>query len=53
MDSGRLTIDETYAVIAYVLSLNSIADDDAVVGSENLAEVAMPNKRVLCCRGSL
>ena len=43
-DSGRLTVDETYAVTAYVLFLSGIVEDDAVLGHENLADVAMPNK---------
>ena len=43
-DSGRLTVDETYAVTAYVLFLRGILESDAVVGHENLADVAMPNK---------
>lgn len=43
-DSGRLTVDETYAVTAYVLFLSGIVEDHAVVGHENLADVAMPNK---------
>ena len=43
-DSGRLTVDETYAVTAYVLSLSGIVESDAVVGHENLTDVAMPNK---------
>ena len=43
-DSGRLTVDETYAVTAYVLFLSGILESDAVVGHENLADVAMPNK---------
>ena len=43
-DSGRLTINETYAVTAYVLFLSGIVESDAVVGHETLADVAMPNK---------
>ena len=43
-DSGRLTVDETYAVTAYVLFLSGILESDAVLDHENLADVAMPNK---------
>lgn len=43
-DSGRLTVDETYAVTAYVLFLSGILESDAVADHENLADVAMPNK---------
>ncbi len=43
-DSGRLTVDETYAVTAYALFLSGILESDAVLDHENLADVAMPNK---------
>ena len=43
-DSGRLTVDETYAVTAYVLFLSGILESDAALDQENLADVAMPNK---------
>ena len=43
-DSGRLTVDETYAVTAYVLFLSGILENDAALDQENLADVAMPNK---------
>ena len=43
-DSGRLTVDETYAVTAYVLFLSGILESDAVLDHESLADVAMPNK---------
>ena len=43
-DSGRLTVDETYAVTAYVLFLSGILESDAALDQENIADVAMPNK---------
>ena len=43
-DSGRLTVDETYAVTAYVLFLSGILESDAALDQANLADVAMPNK---------
>ena len=43
-DSGRLTVDETYAVTAYVLFLSGILESDAALDQDNLADVAMPNK---------
>ena len=43
-DSGRLTVDETYAVTAYVLFLSGILESEAALDQENLADVAMPNK---------
>ena len=39
---GTLTADETYAVIAYILHLNGIVDEESVLGAENLAGIAMP-----------
>ena len=39
---GLLTSDETYAVIAYVLYLNDIVAEDAVMNAETLPAVAMP-----------
>ena len=39
---GTLTADETYAVIAYILYLNGIVGDDAVMDAETLQAVVMP-----------
>jgi len=39
---GILTADEVYAVIAYVLSLNGIVPEDAVMDAEALPAVRMP-----------
>ena len=39
---GILTADETYAVIAYLLNLNGIVPDDAVMNAETLPAVVMP-----------
>ena len=39
---GILTAEETYAVIAYVLNLNGIVPDDAVMNAETLPAVVMP-----------
>lgn len=39
-----LTIDETYAVTAYVLNLNEIVPADFVLSDENLVGVQMPNR---------
>lgn len=43
-DAQSLTVEETYAVTAYVLYLNFIVDDDFVLSDENLADVEMPNR---------
>lgn len=39
---GILTADQTYAVIAYVLYLNEIVPEDAVMTAETLPQVVMP-----------
>lgn len=39
---GTLTADETYAVIAYILNLNGIVGDDAVMDAETLPAIVMP-----------
>ena len=42
MQPGTLTPDETYAVTAYILSLNKIVGDDAVMDAATLPKVQMP-----------
>lgn len=39
-----LTDDETYAVTAYILSLNGIVAEDAVMNAQTLPQVRMPNR---------
>lgn len=39
---GLLTSDQTYAVIAYLLYLNDIVPQDAVMNAQTLPEVQMP-----------
>jgi cytochrome c len=39
-----LSDDETYALTAYLLKLNGIVGDDAVVDAESLPRVRMPNR---------
>jgi len=39
---GSLTGDEVYAVAAYILFLNEIIPEDAVMNAESLPEVVMP-----------
>ena len=38
-----LTVDETYAVTAYLLNMNEIVKDDFVLSKENFASIKMPN----------
>jgi cytochrome c len=37
-----LTADETYGVIAYILSLNGLVSEDARMDAETLPAVVMP-----------
>lgn len=39
-----LSHDQVYAVVAYVLNLNNIVDDDFVATQSNLAAIEMPNR---------
>ena len=39
---GTMTADETYAVIAYILYLNHLVPEDAVMNAETLPAVEMP-----------
>jgi len=41
---GTLTADQTYAVIAYILNMNGIVPDDAVMNSATLPAVEMPGR---------
>jgi len=41
---GLLTADQTYAVIAYILHLNEIVPEDAVMNAETLPAVMMPSR---------
>lgn len=42
--SQSLTNDQVYAIVAYVLNLNNIVDQDFVATQDNLAAVKMPNR---------
>lgn len=39
---GTLTSDETYSLVAYILSLNKIVPDDTVIDQTTLPKVVMP-----------
>jgi S-disulfanyl-L-cysteine oxidoreductase SoxD len=41
---GSLSNDETYAVVAYILSLNGIVPEEAKLDRENLLKIKMPNR---------
>jgi cytochrome c len=42
MQPGTLTPDETYSLVAYILALNKIIPEDAVMDASSLAKVKMP-----------
>ncbi len=42
-EAQTLSDDEVYALTAFLLNLNDIVDDDAVMNSETLPRVVMPN----------
>lgn len=41
---GSLSIDDTYAVVAYILNLNGIVPDGGKLDRESLPKIAMPNR---------
>lgn len=43
-NAQSLTNDELYAVVAFVLNLNDIVDDNFVLSKETLSQVKMPNE---------
>ena len=38
-----MTVDQTYAITAYILYSNNLVDDDFVLSNENFTEVVLPN----------
>ena len=38
-----MSVDDTYAIVAYILYSNDIVDDDFELSNENFTEVVMPN----------
>jgi S-disulfanyl-L-cysteine oxidoreductase SoxD len=43
-EPGSLSVDDTYAVSAYILSLNGILAEDGKLDRESLPKVRMPNR---------
>ena len=41
---GTLTPDETYSLVAYILNLNKIVPDNAVMDKTTLPKVVMPSR---------
>lgn len=44
MQPGTLTADETYSLVAYILALNKIVPEDAVMSRTTLPAVKMPSR---------
>jgi len=44
MAPGTLTADETYGLVAYILSLNKIVPEDMVMDQSSLPKVVMPSR---------
>jgi len=42
-NAGTLTVDETYAIVAYIIYSNDLVDEDFVLSKENFLSVEMPN----------
>jgi S-disulfanyl-L-cysteine oxidoreductase SoxD len=42
--AGSLSVDDTYAVAAYILNLNGILPADAKIDQETLPRIRMPNR---------
>ena len=43
-DAQAMSVDDTYAIVAYILYSNDLVEDDFVLSNENFLEVEMPNK---------
>jgi cytochrome c len=43
-ESKSLTSDEIYGVVAYLLNLNGVVPDDAIMNAQTLPKVVMPNR---------
>src|SRR6266853_1830208 len=41
---GSLSVDDTYALVAYILNLNGILPEDARLDQETLPGIRMPNR---------
>lgn len=42
-EAQTLTHDETYKIVAYLLNMNEIIDDDYVLSDKNIGKIKMPN----------
>ena len=44
-EAQTLTYDETYKLVAYLLNMNEIIDEDFVLSDKNIGKIKMPNAR--------
>lgn len=42
-NAQTMSVDDTYAIVAYILYSNDLVDDDFVLSNENFLDVKMPN----------
>ena len=42
-EAQTLTHDETYKIVAYLLNMNEIIDEDFVLSEKNIGKIKMPN----------
>ncbi|WP_267177762.1 c-type cytochrome [Sneathiella aquimaris] len=43
-EAQTLTVDETYSLVAYLLYLNDLMDDDGTLSDENFTDFRLPNE---------
>ena len=43
-EAQSLTYDETYKIVAYLLNMNDIIDEDFILSNENIGKIKMPNR---------
>ncbi len=43
-DAQSLTVDDTYALVAYLLYLNDLADEDFTLSRDNFSDIHLPNE---------
>ena len=43
-ESQSLTADQTYAVVAYLLYMNDVIEEEFVLDNSNIGDIKMPNR---------
>ena len=44
-EAQTLTHDDTYKIVAYLLNMNDIIDDEFVLSDKNIGKIKMPNAK--------